>query len=269
MSAKILSSHVQPQVARTSSIASVRLPSSLVPAMAVSDPNSSRISRSSRRRHAGHRYLSDSRSWLASTSFASGNGTHDPSDRAHEVGPLRVFPYQVLPARRGELVILGAAIVLGRIPRRTRSSLSLPAASAPDRASRTQYRGPRLRCCECSWRFRSRAAEPGQQRAQHQHVERSLQQVHIERFYMKRIYMSTAYITVVSGTDAHPAEPAAPCEDGADHFRSSAVFLTAAHAKQTSGPDVLNGTSIDQIYAQRFGKDTRLPSVQLCIETLG
>ena len=58
MSAKMLSSHVQPQVARTSSIASVRLPSSPLPAMAVSDSNSSRMSRSSRRRHAGERYLS-------------------------------------------------------------------------------------------------------------------------------------------------------------------------------------------------------------------
>jgi hypothetical protein len=77
------------------------------------------------------------------------------------------------------------------------------------------------------------------------------------------------YITVVSGTDAHPAEPSAPCEDGADHFRSSAVFLTAAHAKQTSGPDVLNGASIDQLYAQQFGKETRLPSVQLSIENIG
>jgi hypothetical protein len=77
------------------------------------------------------------------------------------------------------------------------------------------------------------------------------------------------YITVVSGTDAHPAEPFTPAEDGADHFRSSAVFLTAAHAKQTSGPDVLNGTSIDQLYAQQFGKDTRLPSFQLCIENIG
>jgi len=77
------------------------------------------------------------------------------------------------------------------------------------------------------------------------------------------------YITVVSGTDAQPAEPSAPCEDGADHFRSSAVFLTAAHAKQTAGPDVLNGTSIDQIYAQRFGRDTRLPSIQLGIENIG
>jgi hypothetical protein len=76
------------------------------------------------------------------------------------------------------------------------------------------------------------------------------------------------YITVVSGTDAHPAEPATPSEDGADHFRSSAVFLTAAHAKQTAGPDVLNGTSIDQLYAQQFGQDTRLPSVQLSIENI-
>jgi hypothetical protein len=77
------------------------------------------------------------------------------------------------------------------------------------------------------------------------------------------------YITVVSGTDAHPAEPATPSEDGADHFRSSAVFLTAAHAKQTAGPDVLNGTSIDQLYAQHCGQDTRLPSVQLSIENIG
>ena len=34
-----------------------------------------------------------------------------------------------------------------------------------------------------------------------------------------------------------------------DHFRSSAVFLTAAKAKQTEGPDVRNGVSIDQVYA--------------------
>ncbi len=77
------------------------------------------------------------------------------------------------------------------------------------------------------------------------------------------------YITVISGTDARPAEPAMPSEDGADHFRSSAVFLTAAHPKQTAGPDVLNGTSIDQLYAQRFGHDTRLPSIQLSIENIG
>jgi hypothetical protein len=74
------------------------------------------------------------------------------------------------------------------------------------------------------------------------------------------------YVTIVSGTDARQAEALVPSEGGADHFRSSAVFLTAAHPKQTSGPDIFNGVSIDQLYAQKFVQDTRLPSIQLCIE---
>jgi hypothetical protein len=77
------------------------------------------------------------------------------------------------------------------------------------------------------------------------------------------------YVTVVSGTDARPAEAFAPSEGGADHFRSSAVFLTAAHPKQTTGPDIFNGVSIDQLYAQHVGHETRLPSIQLCIENFG
>src|SRR5258708_11150697 len=68
------------------------------------------------------------------------------------------------------------------------------------------------------------------------------------------------YLTIVSRTDARPAAAYAPSEAGADHFRSSADFLTAAHAKQTAGPDVENGTSIDQLYAQRCGQDTAIPS---------
>ena len=76
------------------------------------------------------------------------------------------------------------------------------------------------------------------------------------------------YLTIISSTDMHPAESYVPQEDGADHFRSSAVFLTAAHPKQTEGSDIYNGTSIDQIYAQRFGQDTPLPSIQLCIENV-
>jgi hypothetical protein len=77
------------------------------------------------------------------------------------------------------------------------------------------------------------------------------------------------HLSIVSGTDAHPAEAFAPAEGGADHFRSSAVFLTAAHAKQTSGPDISNGASIDQLYAQQFGRNTGLSSVQLCTENIG
>ena len=34
----------------------------------------------------------------------------------------------------------------------------------------------------------------------------------------------------------------------------------------TEGSDYFVGTSIDQLYAQQFGQDTPLPSIQLCIE---
>ena len=74
------------------------------------------------------------------------------------------------------------------------------------------------------------------------------------------------YITIVSDTDLRPATAWSPSEEGADHFRSSAVYLTAAHPKMTEGSDYFAGTSIDQLYAQQFGQDTPLPSIQLCIE---
>ena len=57
-------------------------------------------------------------------------------------------------------------------------------------------------------------------------------------------------------------------EIGGDHFRSSAVFLTQSHPKQTQGSDVHAGISLDQIYAQKFGQDTPIPSMQLCIENV-
>jgi hypothetical protein len=46
------------------------------------------------------------------------------------------------------------------------------------------------------------------------------------------------------------------------------VFLTQAHPLQTKGSNVRAGTSMDQYYAQRFGQDTPIPSMQLCIETV-
>jgi hypothetical protein len=76
------------------------------------------------------------------------------------------------------------------------------------------------------------------------------------------------YLTIVSNTDVRMAEAFDPGEIGADHFRSSAVFLTQAHPKQTRGSDLYVGTSRDQLYAQRFGQDTPLPSMQLCIENV-
>jgi hypothetical protein len=74
------------------------------------------------------------------------------------------------------------------------------------------------------------------------------------------------YITIVSGTDARQADAFEPAEVGADHFRSSAVFLTAAHPKQTAGADLRNGISIDQLYAQTIAQDSPCPSIQLGVE---
>jgi hypothetical protein len=76
------------------------------------------------------------------------------------------------------------------------------------------------------------------------------------------------YLTIVSNTDCRNAEAFLPPEIGADHFRSAAVFLTQARPKQTQGSDVFAGTSLDQIYAQTFGQETPIPSMQLCIENV-
>ena len=75
-------------------------------------------------------------------------------------------------------------------------------------------------------------------------------------------------LTIISDTDVAPAEAVTPPEIGGDHFRSSATFLTQSHPKQTESSDVRSGISIDQLYAQRFGQDTPIPSMQLCIENV-
>lgn len=76
------------------------------------------------------------------------------------------------------------------------------------------------------------------------------------------------YLTIISNTDVREAEPTAPNEIGGDHFRSSAVFLTQAHPKQTQGSDLYVGTSMDQLIAKKLGANTAIPSMQLCIENL-
>ncbi len=75
-------------------------------------------------------------------------------------------------------------------------------------------------------------------------------------------------LTIISDTDARMADAYAPSEIGGDHFRTSAVFLTQSHPKQTEGSDVRVGTSMDQLYVQRFGGDTPIPSLQLSIENV-
>ena len=75
-------------------------------------------------------------------------------------------------------------------------------------------------------------------------------------------------LTIISNTDRRNAEAFTAPEIGGDHFRSAAVFLTQAKPKQTQGSDVYAGTSLDQVFAGRFGQDTPIPSLQLCIENV-
>lgn len=74
------------------------------------------------------------------------------------------------------------------------------------------------------------------------------------------------YATIITGTELRGAEAWDAAEEGGDHMRSSAAYLSGAHPKMTEGADIYDGTTIDQLYAQKFGQDTPLPSIQLCIE---
>jgi hypothetical protein len=51
-----------------------------------------------------------------------------------------------------------------------------------------------------------------------------------------------------------------------DHARSAAAFLTGAHPHKTAGRDIKLGVSVDQIAAEKVGKLTRLPSLELGLD---
>ena len=67
------------------------------------------------------------------------------------------------------------------------------------------------------------------------------------------------HLTIISNTDVRNAEAFEAPEIGGDHFRSSAVFLTQMHPRQTQGSDVRVGTSLDQYYAQKYRAGHRDP----------
>ncbi|MBX3420251.1 MAG: DUF1552 domain-containing protein [Pirellulaceae bacterium] len=51
-----------------------------------------------------------------------------------------------------------------------------------------------------------------------------------------------------------------------DHARSAAAFLTGAHPVKTGGAKIRAGRSADQIAADGYGRDCRLPSIELGTE---
>jgi len=69
-------------------------------------------------------------------------------------------------------------------------------------------------------------------------------------------------ITLLSGLANHAADLA----KGGGHAKAAGSFLSGAQPKYTAGADVHAGTTFDQIAAQRFAAETRVPSLQLGCE---
>ena len=72
---------------------------------------------------------------------------------------------------------------------------------------------------------------------------------------------------IMSGLWSKSAEPP-PGVTGADHW-VAAAFLCADKPKKTAGADIRDGTTIDQLIAQKIGQDNLLPSLQLGVEDPG
>src|SRR5690349_18987972 len=117
------------------------------------------------------------------------HGAHNSSDSAHEVRPVGVFPYQLLPACGGELVILRAPVVLGGLPRGRDPAFRFEALQR--RIERAELNIESLIGGAANGFGDSIAVKPaGQERPEYEHVQRSLQQVHIKILYMKIILIS-------------------------------------------------------------------------------
>src|SRR5688572_15130338 len=74
-------------------------------------------------------------------------------------------------------------------------------------------------------------------------------------------------LTILTGLHSTSSEPP-PGETGADHW-VAAAFLCADKPKKTAGADVRAGQTIDQIIAQKIGRETLLPSVEMSVEDPG
>lgn len=62
-------------------------------------------------------------------------------------------------------------------------------------------------------------------------------------------------------------DKARPNGDGpGDHARAMAAFLTCRQPRKTDGADIRVGISVDQVYAQRLGNQTRFPSLEIGCE---
>ncbi len=71
-------------------------------------------------------------------------------------------------------------------------------------------------------------------------------------------------LLVISGLAADKARPHG--DDGGDHARAMAAFLTGTQPRKTAGTDIRAGTSVDQVAAARIGDQTRIASLEIGCE---
>jgi hypothetical protein len=72
-------------------------------------------------------------------------------------------------------------------------------------------------------------------------------------------------LTIVSGLEAKPAG------DGSagDHMRSAAAYLSGSPPQKNAGQNALLSTTVDQVIAQKIGRDSPLASLEVGIEDTG
>jgi len=86
-------------------------------------------------------------------------------------------------------------------------------------------------------------------------------------FNWKPLEPFTKSTTILSGLHSRSAEPP-PGVTGADHW-VAAAFMCAVKPRKTAGADVYCGTTIDQLIAQKIGRENLMPSMQLAVEDPG
>jgi hypothetical protein len=69
------------------------------------------------------------------------------------------------------------------------------------------------------------------------------------------------HVTIISNMELLNAYPGT-------HATSNAAFLSAATAKRTESTDYHLATTVDQLAAQRIGRDTQLPSLELAMDLI-
>ena len=86
-------------------------------------------------------------------------------------------------------------------------------------------------------------------------------------FIFKPLEPFRDHTVITSGLHSRSAEPP-PGATGADHW-VAAAFMCANKPRKTAGADVYAGTTIDQIIAQKIGRENLMPSMQRAVEDPG